>query len=72
MGNIGGVDVGNIGGVDAANIGGVDVVPVVATAASESSSLAEALGPTLEPLDPVVTGVSPFGGFGLLFWTPSL
>ena len=54
------------------NIGGVDVVPVFAAAASESSSLTEALGPRLEPLDPVITGVSPFGGFGLLLWTPSL
>ena len=50
-------------GVD--NIGGVVVVPVVTATASVSSSFAEALGPRLEPLDPVVTGVSLVRGFGL-------
>ena len=39
-----------------------------ATAASESSSLTEALGPKLEPLDPVMFWASPFGGLGLLLW----
>jgi len=47
------------------NIGGVDAIPVVSATASVSSSLADALGPRLEPLDPVVTGVSPIGGVGL-------
>jgi hypothetical protein len=54
------------------NIGGVVVVPVVTATASVSSSFAEALGPRLEPLDPVVTGVSPIREFGLLCCTPSL
>ena len=54
------------------NIGGVLVISVVATTASVSSSFWEALGPRLEPLDPVVTGVSLIRRFGLLFYTPSL
>ena len=54
------------------NIGGVVVIPVVTATASVSSSFAEALGPRLEPLDPVVTGVSPIREFGLLCCTPSL
>ena len=56
-------------------IGGPGVVGIIGgvdAAASEISSLTEALGPRLEPLDPVITRVSPFGGFGLLLWTPSL
>ena len=37
-----------------------------AAPAPESSSFTEALGPKLEPLDPVMVWVSPFGGLGLL------
>ena len=51
-------------------IGGPGVVGIIGgvdAAASEISSLTEALGPRLEPLDPVISG-----GFGLLLWTPSL
>ena len=55
-----------IGGPEGvSDIGGVAVLPVAATTASASSSLAEALGPGLEPLASVVTGVSPTGGVGL-------
>ena len=44
------------------------IVVAVAAAASESSSLTEALGPKLDPVDTAAFWASPLGGLGPSFW----